>query len=124
MDSCGAYVLGITPQRCSWMEASARNRVLNSHAFAAAGAIAAVLIDNAIPSRLYHPTQAGACQPGRGRVPNTAASSAEVDAEGEVVVPRAMAAHAYRQQARTLEPVRHAQVAGVLRAQSEALDER
>ena len=33
-----------------------------------------------------------------------------------------MAAHAYRQQARALEPVRHAQVAGVPRAQSEALD--
>ena len=33
-------------------------------------------------------------------VPDAAAISAEVDAEGEVEVPHAMAAHAYRQQAR------------------------
>jgi len=33
-------------------------------------------------------------------VPDAAASSAEVDAKGEVEVPHAMAAHAYRQQAR------------------------
>ena len=67
--------------------ASARNRVLNTDTFATAAAIAAVLIDNAIPRQRYRPAQAGTSQPGRGRVPDPAASSAELDAKGEVEVP-------------------------------------
>jgi hypothetical protein len=66
------------------------------------------------------PEQTGTCQPGRGRVPDAAASSAEVDAKGQVEAPHAIAAQAHRQQARSLQPVRHGQVAGVPRAQSEA----
>ena len=76
------------------------------------------------PRQRYRPAQAGTCQPGRRRARDPAASSAEVDAEGEVEAPHAIAGQAHRQQARSLQPVRHAQVAGVPRAQPEALDER
>jgi len=96
--------------------ASARGRVLNTSTFSTAAAIAAVLIDNAITTAAVPPAQTGTCQPGRGRVADAAASSAEVDAEGEAL--QAIAGEAYRQQARSLQPVRHAQVAGVPRAQS------
>lgn len=51
-------------------------------------------------------------------------SAGNVDAEGEAVVPHAIAAQAHHQQARSLQPVRHRQVAGVQRAQSQGLDER
>ena len=98
--------------------ASARNRVLNTETFATAAAIAVVLIDSAIPIAAVPPGAGGSLSAGTGPRADPAASSAEVDAEGEVVVPRAMAAHAYRQQAGSLEPVRHAQVAGVPRTQS------
>jgi len=57
------------------------HRVLDSDTFATAAAIAVVLIDSAIPIAAVPPAQAGACQPGRDRVPDPAASSAEVDAE-------------------------------------------
>ena len=59
--------------------ASARSRVLNTETFATAAAIAAVLVDNAIPTAAVPPGAGGNCQPGRGRVPDPAASSAEVD---------------------------------------------
>ena len=51
------------------------------------------------------------------------ALSEKVDAEREAEVPYATAAQAHHQQARSPEPVRHRQVAGVQRAQSDALDE-
>jgi hypothetical protein len=48
-----------------------------------------------------------------------------VDAEGEVVGIEGPADdQAHHQQARSLQPVRHVQAAGVQRAQGEALDER
>ena len=80
--------------------ASARSRVLNTDTFATAAAIAAVLIDNAIPTAAVPPGAGGNLSAGTGPLPDPAASSAEVDAEGEVEAPHARAAQAHRQQAR------------------------
>ena len=104
--------------------ASARTRVLNSESFPTAAAIAAVLIDNAIPTAAVPPGADRNLSAGTGPRAGAAASSAEADAEGEVQAPHAIAGQAHRQQARPLQPVRHAQVAGIQRAQPEALDER
>jgi AcrR family transcriptional regulator len=60
--------------------ASARSRVLDTETLATAAAIAAVLVDNAIPSATV--TLGAEGNAGTGRVPDVAASSAEVDAEG------------------------------------------
>ena len=53
-----------------------------------------------------------------------ARSAENVDAEEEVGVLDGMGHEAHLQETRALQPVRHAQIAGVVRAQSEALDER
>jgi hypothetical protein len=61
--------------------ASARSRVLNSETLATAAAVAAVLVDNAIPTAAVPLGAAGNPSAGTGGVPGAATSSVEVDAE-------------------------------------------
>jgi AcrR family transcriptional regulator len=61
--------------------ASARSRVLNTETLATAAAIAAVLVDKAIPTAAVPLGAGGNPSAGTGRVPDAATSSAEVDAE-------------------------------------------
>jgi hypothetical protein len=61
--------------------ASARSRVLNTETLATAAAIAAVLVDKAIPTAAVPLGACGNPSAETGRVPDAAASSAEVDAE-------------------------------------------
>jgi AcrR family transcriptional regulator len=64
--------------------ASARSRVLNTETLATAAAIAAILVDKALPTTLV-PLGAGAnTSAGTGRTPDAAMSSGEFDAEADV----------------------------------------
>jgi hypothetical protein len=61
--------------------ASARSRVLNTETLATAAAIAAVLVDKALPTAAVPRGAGGNPSAGTGRVTDAATSSAEVDAE-------------------------------------------
>jgi AcrR family transcriptional regulator len=92
--------------------ASARSRVLNTSTFSTAADIAAVLIDNAIPTAAVPP--AAARDLPAGTAPR--ARSAEVDAEGEVEVPHV--GHSCRFDVGVLEPHRAVLGGGQNAAQS------
>jgi AcrR family transcriptional regulator len=61
--------------------ASARSRVLDAETLATAAAIAAVLVDNALPAAVGPLGAGGSPSAGTGRVPDPATSAAHVDAE-------------------------------------------
>ena len=61
--------------------ASARSRVLNTQPSPPPPPSQQSSSTTPSPPQRYRPAQTGTCQPGRGRVPDAAASSAEVDAE-------------------------------------------